>query len=58
MVGKTENYVSVNKLPCTTRQPYVGDRNMHLQQIALIEKCSVNKDVLKKSVIHCTAIFL
>ena len=55
-VGKTENYVSVNKLPCTTRQPYVGDRNMHLQQKALIEKCSVNKDVRSEKIcyaLHC-----
>ena len=31
---------------------------MHLQQKAVIEKCSVNKDVLQQAVIHCTALFL
>ena len=29
---------------------------MHLQQKALSEKCSVNKGVLQKSVMHCPAI--
>ena len=31
---------------------------MHLQQKAFIEKCFVNKSVLQKAVIHCTAMFL
>ena len=31
---------------------------MHLQQKVLIEKCSVNKGVLQKSVTYCAAIFL
>ena len=37
---------------------YVGDTNIHLQQKTLIKKCSVNKSVLQKSVMYCTAIFL
>ena len=31
---------------------------MHLQQKALIDQCSVNKGVLQKVVMHCTAMFL
>ena len=31
---------------------------MHLQQKALIEKCSVNTGVLQKAVTHCTSMFL
>ena len=56
-VRKTENYISVKN--CLEQLgTHVGDINMHLQQKALIEECSVNKVVLQKSVIHCTAIFL
>ena len=55
---KTENYVSVCKLPCTIKHIYVGNINIHLQQKAFIEKCFVNKSVLQKAVIHCTAMFL
>ena len=40
----------------TIRYTYVGDIIMHLQQKALIEKCSINKGVLQKAVMHCTAI--
>ena len=31
---------------------------MHLQQVAFIEKCSVNNGGLQKSVMHYTAKFL
>ena len=37
---------------------YVGNINMHLKQNAFIERCSVNKGVLQKAVMHCTAMFL
>ena len=57
-VRKPYNYISANKLLWTVSYTYVGNVNMHLQQEALMEKCSVNKGVPQKAVMHCTAIFL
>ena len=58
-VGKTiDSNVSVKKLSWTIRHIYVENINMHLQQKALIDQCSVNKGVLQKVVMHCTAMFL
>ena len=58
-------YVSMTNQECKVRPAIVninndgvGDINMHLQQKTLIEKCSVNKGVLQKSIMHCTVIFL
>ena len=48
----------MNKLSGTIRHADVADINIHLEQKTLIEKCSVNKGVLKKAVMHCTAMLL
>ena len=58
-VGKTlDNCVYVNKLSWTIRHTCDGNINMHLQQKVVTEKCYVNKGVLQKSGMHCTAMFL
>ena len=44
----------MNKPLRTISYAYVGNINMHLQQVAFIEKCSINNGVLQKSVMHYT----